>query len=619
MIDSVRQSECIGVRKLLVSVSALGLSAATLAGPPASAVTLFGHGDFDGVLYSIDTDTMVVTGLNAPNTERDCCGPEIQISPNGSTIYWSTTDFDDFPQSLVSIDPVTGLTTDSLMLSGHPLDEIGNLTDTLTALEFVGNTLYGSAHDAGPETRPGVLVTVDLATGAMTEIGHMTGMNRPTGGMAWTGQTMYAVTATNNNDSSLFTIDLATGEATLVTPLTIGGAATDTVTGLAYVDGVMYAVTNRGTNDLYSIDLATGEMTALFNMGLSVNSLTALFGTPQETVNLFDQQHALSPAVMNHQAAAMSSGIQTVVLGRLGTLDSTTQVGATNHVQFASLNPAAHARPGEGNSAELAAAGGSSMAPASPWGVWIKGQGTGYDGEGSSFDGTTFDFLGGVDRRIGAKVLVGVLAGYGTANFDTRASGIDGEFDASGFHVGVYGGVAVTHNIYLDVLAAYSRLDYDTASGSTTGSFDADRGTVAANITARFPMGRVIVEPAAGITFSSERQDSYTDSASFRHDEETINAGRISVGPRVIMPVSLQSMELMPWAAVKAEYEFSNQDASANSGLPDIDGALSARLSAGVEATAGPNMNIGIRGDVSGLGSDEYLGYGGALTFRMAF
>ena len=54
----------------------------------ANAVTIYAHAGNNGVLYRIDTETMITTALNEPNGDRICCGPDIQITPDGSNIYW---------------------------------------------------------------------------------------------------------------------------------------------------------------------------------------------------------------------------------------------------------------------------------------------------------------------------------------------------------------------------------------------------------------------------------------------------------------------------------------------------------------------------------------------------
>lgn len=226
----------------------------------ASADLLYAHGKSDSTLYEIDLVAETVTAVGTDPRS----GPEIELSPDGSEILFSTK----FAE-ILSIDPTTGLTTSSLALSGFPPG-----TDVLTALEFDGSTLYGAAHESGVEENPGVLVTIDLGSGVLTSVGEMTGMNRPSGGMDLLGGTMYAVTSTLNSDSSLFSIDLATGAATLIAPLTIDGFEADVVSGLAGAGGTLYALQSGGDTELYSVDLATGEMILVFDLEIAMNALT---------------------------------------------------------------------------------------------------------------------------------------------------------------------------------------------------------------------------------------------------------------------------------------------------------------------------------------------------------
>lgn len=258
--------------KTLIATTAI--AAAVLLSQPAAAGILYGHGSFDDTLYRIDTTAQTVTAVGTSPAER--YGPEIQMTPDGTNIYMFRQTFAQ-TSPLLSVDPSNGQTTASLTLSGYPqVPTQSAFTDTLTALEYANGTLYGSAHQAGPEIIPGVLVSVDTGTGALTEIGAMTGMNRPTGGMDYFNGTMYAISSTNNNDSSLFTVDLGTGAASLIAALTIGGNQAQSVTGLASVDGIMYGIVNFETGqNLYAIDLATGVMTAQFSLGVDMNSLTA--------------------------------------------------------------------------------------------------------------------------------------------------------------------------------------------------------------------------------------------------------------------------------------------------------------------------------------------------------
>ena len=251
-------------------------------GSQAEAAILYGHGHFDHTLYQIDTSSQSVTSIGTGVNRQ---GPEIEFTPDGSSILFS----DRFgPDKLSSINPANGQTASSVIFSGFPLDQNGTQTNAITGLEYVGSTLYGSAHQAGPESTPGELVTVNTSTGALTTIGTMTNMDRPTGGMDFFNGIMYAVTSTNNNDSALFTINLGTGAASLVASLTIGGVQTETVSGLASAGGSMYALHSRfpGDTNLYSVNLTTGAMTVAFDMGKPMNALTAHSGQVPEPTTI---------------------------------------------------------------------------------------------------------------------------------------------------------------------------------------------------------------------------------------------------------------------------------------------------------------------------------------------
>jgi hypothetical protein len=261
-----------------LQMNSLTSQSATLPPTPHAAI-LYGHDNTDlsgGKLYQIDTAAQTVTLVGA-GTEREDSGPDIEMSPDNSTIYMSRSIWwdDTIGQSLFLIDAATGLNTSTLSLSGLPTG-----TDTLTALEFVGETLYASFHKGGPEDLDGILGTIDLNTGAITTIGEMTGMNRPTGGLEYVAGTLYAVSSTDNNGSSLFTVNLSTGAATLVGNLTLGGVQQEAATAFAYTDGTMYTLLadSQDTN-LYSVDLSTGALTLEFDLGVRMNLLTSRSGT----------------------------------------------------------------------------------------------------------------------------------------------------------------------------------------------------------------------------------------------------------------------------------------------------------------------------------------------------
>jgi len=245
------------------------LSTMALLSSQANAAQLFGSGSSsDTTLYQIDTVAQTVTAVG----DMGEYGPEIQLTPDASTVLMTDTS-----GNLWSIDPNDGSNLGSTAIS-FP-DTPNDNENTATALEFVGTTLYAAFDQAGPESGPGYLGTINPATGSTTGIGTLTGMNAPAGGLAYSSGTMYAVSSANSEFSQLYTINLVTGAATLVSDITFGSSQVEAMTALVIVDGTAYTKSNDSTggvdvNFLYSLDLNTGELTELFDMGEFVVALT---------------------------------------------------------------------------------------------------------------------------------------------------------------------------------------------------------------------------------------------------------------------------------------------------------------------------------------------------------
>ncbi len=253
------------------------------------------------------------------------------------------------------------------------------------------------------------------------------------------------------------------------------------------------------------------------------------------------------------------------------------------------------------------------------WNAWIRGSYTHYDGDGSSFDGHTIDVLAGFDYRLDESVLIGIVSGYGNIDFDTLTDGTSGAFSADGFTVGPYVGVKLDRNVRLDALAAYTYSDYDTRAGVVRGDFAAHRVTVGARLKGTWVSSAgFFFEPGAHVLYAEEYQVSYTDSAGTRQSSLTVKAGRVSIGPKLgFVHRSGDNTTVKTWIAAFGEYEFSNQDNQPTSGLPDFLDIISGRVSAGISASTPDGVGVSVKGDVSGLGSGEYISYGGTAELKL--
>lgn len=325
--------------------------------------------------------------------------------------------------------------------------------------------------------------------------------------------------------------------------------------------------------------------------------------TVSESSNLAAQQDALSQLLMLHHADTMRMGVEENIDGALS--------GAS---QASGITPNGFAF----SSRALAMQSGSNDAPL--WNAWVRGRLSQYDGDGSSFDGHIADVFAGLDYRLSDHVVVGAMVGYGQTDFSTLITAVPGGYEADSLTLGAYAGIELLEALQLSTSASYTNSDYENRSGATTGSFSADRLTISANLSGQHAMHNgFILEPSLNFLWASERQGAYTDSAAVTHAANTINAGRLSIGPRLISPDLLDgSGTLRLWSSAMAEYDFGNQSPVPTSGLPDLSSLTSMRISGGLDSQLGRGQ-LSLRGDVFGLGSGEFTAYGGSLAYQLPF
>lgn len=241
---------------------------------------------------------------------------------------------------------------------------------------------------------------------------------------------------------------------------------------------------------------------------------------------------------------------------------------------------------------------------------WVRGSFTHYDGD--AFSGNTWNGVVGIDYLISDTVLVGLLGGYESGDFDFDTT--NGAFEGSGFTAGAYVGVQLTDSIVADAFLTHSWLDYDTRAGAATGSTDASRWLVSMNLTGQYDIAQGwVLEPNAQVFYAHENRDAYTLSDTTVVAANTVDSGRISVGPRLRYSIAEGWTAV---ASVQGEYDFSSE-VQTNTTLPDFDDMVSARLGLGVDGTFFNGWALSLSGDVGGVGSGEFLSYTGTGRLRI--
>lgn len=247
---------------ILLSTGATPLQAALLYGAT-------GQGT-NGTLVILDPATgAVVTNVgalvDAGGNPYSITG--LRFQPGTGVLYGSTGNASPTaPGHLVTINPATGRVTDIGALNNAPFQGSSDITFDRTS-----GTLYGNAN--GPGTVR--LFTINKATGAATAVGP-SGLTSTFGGMGLdedAGGTLYFAGVNVFAGNHLWTWNKATGAATLVANLTgLGGLEPN---ALAFHNGTLYVslTDHGGGNSLGTINTVTGAVTVI---GPTVSNLDAL-------------------------------------------------------------------------------------------------------------------------------------------------------------------------------------------------------------------------------------------------------------------------------------------------------------------------------------------------------
>ena len=273
--------------------------------------------------------------------------------------------------------------------------------------------------------------------------------------------------------------------------------------------------------------------------------------------------------------------------------------------------------PEDGSSHGLDAIGSavpSAQKPAPRLNVWTRGTFTHFDGD--DFSGDTWNGVAGIDYLVTNTVLIGVLGGYEAGDFTFQST--DGAFDGTGFSAGAYVGVQLADNLVADAFFTQSWLDYDTVSGTATGSTDATRSLFSINLIGQYEVTQgLLLEPNVRVFYAHERQDAYTMSNGSTLAANSIDSGRVSLGPRLRYVADYaDGGRWSVHASIHGEYDLSSE-VQTSATLPDFDGLISARVAMGLASTFRNGWTLSLDGNIGGLGSGSFTSYTGSGALRI--
>lgn len=250
------------------------------------------------------------------------------------------------------------------------------------------------------------------------------------------------------------------------------------------------------------------------------------------------------------------------------------------------------------------------------WNLWVNAGYTAIDGSSSSPDGGILNGVVGLDYKANSDWVLGALAGYEWTDFDFART--NGTLEGGGFTLAAYTGLRISRNLTIDALVGHTWLNYDNDVAGDSGDFDASRWMLAGNITGHFLYGKYTIAPNLHGQIAWEKQDGYVTSGNTIVASQNLTIGKVAFGPRVSRDHLMENgTNAEFWGSVEGEYDFSNAD-TGTVGI-NIDGDVSARVSAGVDFDFTNDWSLELDGNIGGLGAEDYTSYQGNVRLSVSF
>ena len=183
---------------------------------------------------------------------------------------------------------------------------IGFAGTRISGLDFDGGVLSGWGHD-------GSLYSIDAATGAATLIGA-SGFSGVEGAAAFGPDGSLYAADSSAAANSLIRLDTATGAGTLVGAFGVFG---QDISGLAFIDEMLFGVDGL-LNNLVTIDVTSGLATTVGSLGISVGGSGGSVGglTYSGSQLLFLDQDGVFSVNSGTGAATILAGFSSNLAGR---------------------------------------------------------------------------------------------------------------------------------------------------------------------------------------------------------------------------------------------------------------------------------------------------------------
>jgi hypothetical protein len=236
-----------------------------------------------------------------------------------------------------------------------------------------------------------------------------------------------------------------------------------------------------------------------------------------------------------------------------------------------------------------------------PYGMRFRGASVSISDDQSrgAYAGTELSLGGGADYRFHKDMLAGLAMAYERGGINTAFD--TGGRTSEGATVAPYVGWRPIPELTLATRIGVSALGYSAAhdDGANTAGFDALRLFGSLNGTGAFHFGSLRLSPTAGLRYSEERQDGYTDGSGVAISEQTVSFGRLSSGLEVGYRLEQEyiGLGLEPYLRFAGDWDFVRPD-----DVSTAAGATAHRSQYAANLAGGLNLfnDAGLTGDLEG-------------------